>query len=259
MNKRLLTVPALGALLTFGLVACDDDNTAQLDAWAKGVCDAAKSPIAQSRTALADIGTVTPGEAPVDLQKRLSADLAALAKANQGLADVVAKAGAPKSADGAEAQTGAVNELRQAGQGYVEAQKKLDALATADQARFADGLRSVGDQVQQLAQLSTQGLNRLQTGEAGDAMKRQTGCKASSAGTNPSGAAASPGAGQTGAGQTGAGQPGDGTSGAPSGKASGKASGRPGAGSSAASPSGNASGKSADGDTASPAPSGSSD
>ncbi|MFD9125512.1 hypothetical protein [Kitasatospora sp. NPDC059571] len=192
MNKRLLTVPVLGALLAFGTVACSSDNSAALDSWAKGVCDAAKDPITQSRAALADTAKVIPGEAPADLQKRLSTDLAGLAKANQGLADAVDKAGAPKSDDGATSQKEAVDELRKAAQGYLDVQKKLNALATMDQAKFADGLRSVGDQVQQVAQLSTNGLNRLQTGEIGDAVKRQPGCKA---GALPAGAdGASPGA-----------------------------------------------------------------
>ncbi|MCU7823980.1 hypothetical protein [Kitasatospora sp. DSM 101779] len=221
MNKRLLTVPALGALLAFGAVACSDDNTKQLDGWAKSVCDAARSPIAQSRVALADTAKVTPGEEPIALQKRLSADLAELAKSNAGLADAVDKAGAPKSEDGETARTDAVNELRKAAQGYLDVQKKLDALATSDQAKFADGLRSVGDQVQQLAQLSTQGLNRLQTGEAGDAMKRQPGCKADAVAAPVASGTASAGADQPGSGGTGT------PSAAPSGKASAKPSGKP--------------------------------
>ncbi|GAA1075757.1 MULTISPECIES: small secreted protein [Kitasatospora] len=234
MNKRLLTVPALGALLAFGAVACGgDDNTKQLDGWAKSVCDAARSPIAQSRVALADTAKVTSGEAPIALQKRLSADLAELAKSNAGLADAVDKAGAPKSEDGETARTDAVNELRKAAQGYVDVQKKLDALATDDQAKFADGLRSVGDQVQQLAQLSTQGLNRLQTGEAGDAMKRQPGCKAQAVADPVATDTASAGADQSGSGGTGT------QSGAPSGSSSGNGSGKP-----SAKPSGSASGAS---------------
>ncbi|PBC78912.1 hypothetical protein BX265_3703 [Streptomyces sp. TLI_235] len=242
MNKRLLTVPALGALLAFGAVACSDDNTKQLDGWAKNVCDAAQSPIGQSRAALADTAKVTAGEVPVDLQKRLSTDLAALAKANQGIADAVDKAGAPKSENGETARTDAVNELRKAAEGYLDVQKKLDGLATTDQAKFADGLRSVGDQVQQLAQLSTQGLNRLQTGEAGDAMKRQPGCKA--------GAAPAPAAtGAVPAGTDQAGSGGAGTqSAAPSGNGSGKPSGTPSgkASGAAASPSAGASAQQSD-------------
>ncbi|MFG2824133.1 small secreted protein [Kitasatospora sp. NPDC048365] len=197
MNKRLLTVSALGALLAFGAVACSGDDSEQLNGWAKSVCDAAQDPTAKSRAALADSTKVIPGEAPADLQKRLSAGLATLGASSQQLADAVDKAGAPKVDDGAKLQQDAVGELRQAAQGYQEAQKKLDGLPTADQAKFADGLRSVGDQVQQLSQQSTQAMQKLQSGVLGDAIKKQPGCKAgapaaSGAGT---GADASAGAG----------------------------------------------------------------
>ncbi|MEV4614994.1 small secreted protein [Kitasatospora sp. NPDC049258] len=192
MNKRLLAVTTLGAVLALGAAACTEDNTAELGNWAKGVCDAAQAPIAQSRTALADTAKVQPDEAPADLQKRLSADLAALGKTNQELADAIDKAGAPKVDDGGTVQKDAVGELKQAAQGYQDAQKKLDGLSNTDQAKFADGLRSVGDQVQRLSQLSTQAMGRLQSGTLGDAMKKQPGCKAAApgaGGTAPAGAA----------------------------------------------------------------------
>jgi len=197
VNKRLVTVSALGALLALAAVGCSADDSAKLDGWAKNVCDAARDPIAQSRTALADTGNVKEGESPVDLQKRLSADLAALATTNQQLADAVDKAGVPKIDDGAKIQQGAVNELKQVAQGYLDAQKKLDGLTNADQAKFADGLRSVGDQIQQLSQISTGALATLQSGDLGAAIKKQPGCKAASAGApaaDPSGSA-SPSAG----------------------------------------------------------------
>ncbi|WP_041293895.1 MULTISPECIES: hypothetical protein [Kitasatospora] len=206
MKKRLVTVPALGALLALAAVGCSaDDSSAKLDGWAKSVCDAAKDPIAQSRAALADTADVKTGESPADLQKRLSVDLASLATTNQQLADAVQKAGAPKIGDGAKVQQDAVNELKQVSQGYLDAQKKLDGLTNADQAKFADGLRSVGDQVQQLSQVSTSALAALQSGDLGDAMKKQPGCKAGSADTG--GSAARPSAGATGA--TGGAAPGD--------------------------------------------------
>lgn len=192
MKNRLLAVPVLGALLAFGGVACSGggDDTAQLDTWAKSVCDAAQDPLAQSRAAHADTAKVIQGEAPAELQKRLSADLAALAKSEQQLADVVDKAGAPKTDGGDSVRQGAVDALKQASQGYQEAQKKLDGLATTDQAKFADGLRSIGDQVQQLQQLSATGLGKLQTGASGDAIKKQPGCKADA--TASAGASAAP-------------------------------------------------------------------
>ncbi|MFF2627781.1 small secreted protein [Kitasatospora griseola] len=197
MKKRLVTVSALGALLALAAVGCSADDSAKLDGWAKNVCDAARDPIEQSRTALADTGNVKEGESPVDLQKRLSTDLAALATTNQQLADAVEKAGAPKIDSGAKVQQDAVNELKQVAQGYLDAQKKLDGLTNADQAKFADGLRSVGDQVQRLSQVSTGALATLQSGDLGDAIKKQPGCKAAAAGAPaaaPSGSA-SPSAG----------------------------------------------------------------
>ncbi|MFC9325053.1 small secreted protein [Kitasatospora sp. NPDC057015] len=188
MNKRLLAVPALGALLAFGAVGCGGDNSAQLNAWATTVCDSAKDPIAQAQAALADTAQVKEGEVPVDLQKRLSADVARLAKTNQQIAEVIDKAGAPKVDNGAAVQKDAVDELNKAAQGYLDVQKKLDALPNADQAKFADGLRSVGDQVQQLATLSTQAQSKLQSGDLGAAMAKQPGCKPGAPAAAPTGA-----------------------------------------------------------------------
>ncbi|MET8698276.1 small secreted protein [Kitasatospora sp. NPDC004723] len=177
MNKRLLAVPALGALLAFGAVGCGDDNSKQLESWSANVCGAAKDPIAQAQTALADTAQVKTGEVPADLQKRLSADLGQLAKTNQDIAAAIDKAGAPKVDDGATLQTDTVAELNKAADGYVEIQKKLDALSVDDQSKFADGLRSVADQIQQLSALSTQAQGKLQRGDLGAAMAKQEGCK----------------------------------------------------------------------------------
>ncbi|MGK4581781.1 small secreted protein [Kitasatospora sp. HPMI-4] len=207
MKKRLLTVSALGVLLAFGAVGCGGDDSAALDNWAKSVCESAQGPIGKSSDALADTGRVKPGEAPADLQKRLSTDLATLATANQQLADAIDKAGAPKVSDGAKLQQGAVDELKQASQGYLDVQKKLNALPNDDQARFADGLRSVGDQVQRLAQQSTTALKNIQSGDLGTAIGKQPGCKAQpgAAATGAStGAATGAATGATGAAGSGA-------------------------------------------------------
>lgn len=192
MNKRLLAVPALGVLLAFGAVGCGGDNSKQLESWASNVCGAAKDPIAQAQSALADTGQVKTGEAPADLQKRLSADVGRLAKTNQDIAKAIDAAGAPKVDDGANLQKDTVAELNKAADGYLDVQKKLDALSSADQSKFADGLRSVADQVQQLATLSTQAQSKLQRGDLGAAMAKQEGCKPSAASAAPSaGSAAS--------------------------------------------------------------------
>ncbi|MGW2253543.1 small secreted protein [Kitasatospora sp. NPDC001660] len=214
MNKRLLTVPALGVLLAFGAVGCGDDNSKQLESWASNVCGAAKDPIAQAQAALADTGQVKTGEAPADLQKRLSADIGRLAKTNQDIAKAVDAAGAPKVDDGANLQKDTVAELNKAADGYLDVQKKLDALPNTDQAKFADGLRSVADQVQQLATLSTQAQAKLQRGELGAAMAKQEGCKPSAT-TAPSAGATTPAPGGSGTAPATA-APTDGASGTPS-------------------------------------------
>ncbi|MFE2725448.1 hypothetical protein [Kitasatospora sp. NPDC059327] len=203
MNKRLLAVPALGALLAFGAVGCGDDNSKQLESWAANVCGAAKDPIAQAQTALADTGQVKTGEVPVDLQKRLSADIGRLAKTNQDIAAAIDAAGAPKVDDGGTLQKDTVAELNKAAEGYLDVQKKLDALGNDDRSKFADGLRSISDQLQQLASLSTQAQAKLQRGDLGAAMAKQEGCKPGSAAAAPtsgapaSGASGTPAAGGT--------------------------------------------------------------
>ncbi|MFD8704418.1 small secreted protein [Kitasatospora sp. NPDC059648] len=223
MNKRLLAVPALGVLLAFGAVGCGgDDNSKQLESWASNVCGAAKDPIAQAQAALADTGQVKTGESPADLQKRLSTDIGRLAKTNQDIAAAIDAAGAPKVDNGATLQKDTVDELKKASEGYLDVQKKLDALPNNDQAKFADALHSVGDQLQQLSSLSTQAQAKLQRGDLGAAMARQEGCKPTQA---------TPSAGASG--RAGASPAAGGTSGTPSAGASASAgapSGTPAAG-----------------------------
>jgi hypothetical protein len=235
--RRALALPVLGALLAVGASACSSDNSAALDSWSKQVCDNLRDPVTQSRAAQTDVAQVKTGEAPGDLQKRLAGDLGTLGATNNQIADAIDKAGAPKIDNGAGVQKDAVSELRQAAQGYLDVQKTLAGLPTDDQAKFADGLKSVGDQIQQLAKLSTGALNTLQTGDLGKAIAKQPGCKSQPV----AGGSASPASGASGA----AASPG-----APSGSAAPSAGGSPAAG---ASPSGSASA----GGSASSAPPGS--
>ncbi|WP_055586757.1 hypothetical protein [Peterkaempfera griseoplana] len=190
MKIKLLALPAAGALLAFGAAACSSDNTAQLDSWAKSVCDSAQGPIARSNAALQDTGRVEQGESPAVLRKRLSTDMSVRGQAVQQIAAAVDKAGAPKIDGGADLHRQAVQELGQASAGYQQLQKKVDALPTEDQAKFADGLKSVGDQAQQLAQLSGSAMARLQTGDLGRAIAKQPGCKAIGGGAASSSAPA---------------------------------------------------------------------
>lgn len=209
-----LAIPAV--LLAFGATACSSDNTKQLDAWAVSLCGGMQNPVQQANAALADTGTVKTGETPAALQTRLAADLGTLATANTQIAQAVQKAGVPTVNNGAQTQSSAVSELNQAAGGYTSVQQAVTALPVNDQAKFAAGLKGVGDKVQQLAELSTSALQQLQSGDLGTALAKQPGCKSVSASPSAGGVTAtdSPGA-------PGVGSP------APSGSGSAQPSGKP--------------------------------
>ncbi|MFC1418187.1 small secreted protein [Streptacidiphilus cavernicola] len=197
VTKMWLRLAAPAALVAFGATACGSGNGPAVDAWAKTLCQGMQSPVQQSNTALADTGAVKTGESPKALQTRLAADFGTLATANTQIAQAVQKAGAPKVDNGAQLQADALSELDQAAGGYTQAQKSVQGLVVTDQAKFAAGLKGVGDQVQRLAELSTAALQKLQTGDLGTALAKQPGCKSvpgTGAGTGTT-ASATPGAG----------------------------------------------------------------
>ncbi|MFC1404573.1 MULTISPECIES: small secreted protein [Streptacidiphilus] len=181
MTKKWLRLAAPAALLALGATACSSGNGAKLDAWAKTVCGGLQAPVQQSNTALADTGAVKSGETPKALQARLASDFGSLATANTGIAQAVQQAGAPATDNGAQTQADAVTELNQAAGGYTKVQQTVQSLPSGDQAKFAAGLKGVSDQVQQLAELSTAALQKLQTGDLGTALAKQPGCKSVSA------------------------------------------------------------------------------
>jgi hypothetical protein len=186
-----------GVLLAALATACTSggDSAAKNDTWAQTLCGAAQGPIAQSKAALTDTGTVKQGESPAALQTRLAADLGTLATASTQLASAVQQAGAPGVSNGQQVQQNAVTELQQAAAGYQAAQKKAQSLNTASQAEFASGLRGLSDQVQQLSQLSSSALTSLQTGSLGTAIANQAGCKSVNAATPPAGTSSGASAG----------------------------------------------------------------
>ncbi|QMU67230.1 small secreted protein [Streptacidiphilus sp. P02-A3a] len=190
MTKTWLRLAIPAVLLAFGATACSSDNTKQLDAWAVSLCGGMQTPVQQANAALADTGTVKTGETPAALQTRLASDLGTLATANTQIAQAVQKAGAPTVDDGAQTQASAVSELNQAAGGYTSVQQAVSALPVNDQAKFAAGLKGVGDKVQQLAELSTSALQQLQSGSLGTALAKQPGCKSVSASPSAGGVTA---------------------------------------------------------------------
>ncbi|MEY9875714.1 hypothetical protein ABH931_005218 [Streptacidiphilus sp. MAP12-33] len=178
---RVAVAAATVAVVALGTAACGgSDSNAKLDAWAKSVCGGIAAPIQAVADAKADTGRIVQGESPADLQTRLADDMGKLATANQQIAQAVQAAGAPQTTDGAQTQADAVSELNQAAGGFTKVQQTVKSLPVSDQGRFAAELRGVSDQIGQLSTQSSTALQKLQSGDLGAALGRQTGCAAPS-------------------------------------------------------------------------------
>ncbi|MBH0245712.1 small secreted protein, partial [Streptomyces cavourensis] len=86
-------------------------------------------------------------------------------------------------------QKEAVKELNDSATAYAGLKTKVDALETKDQAKFADGLKGIADELNKISTSGDQALKKLQSGEVGTAMSKQKGCQKPTASTGP----ASPG------------------------------------------------------------------
>lgn len=194
VNGKLVTAVS-GAVLVLALAGCgQEDNSEELDAWAKSVCDSVKPQVQGAQRALGDIAQVKPDEKPADLKKRLSTDIDALARSNSELATDIRKAGAPPVDKGDQLHKDAVSDLRASAGSYQGLKKKVDGLDTKDQAKFAEGLRGVGEEIKKLSLRNDQSLDKLQSGDIGRAMAEQQGCKAA-ASSGPADGPAEPSSG----------------------------------------------------------------
>ncbi|GGO89334.1 small secreted protein [Wenjunlia tyrosinilytica] len=180
MKKKLAAALTGAALAALALTGCGgDDSGKKRDNWAKDVCDSVRNPFDSAQQALADIGQVKPDEKPEALKKRLTSDMDRVAKAYDQLAAGVNSAGAPPVDNGATLQKNAVQDLNDSSKAYRDLQKKVAALDTKDQSKFADGLNDLGTETETLGKKGSAGLDKLQAGDLGKAMAKQPGCKAS--------------------------------------------------------------------------------
>ena len=82
-------------------------------------------------------------------------------------------------------QKEAVKELNASSAAYADLKKKVDALDTKDQAKFADGLKGVADELNKISKSGDEALRKLQSGEVGKAMAKQPGCQKPTASVAP--------------------------------------------------------------------------
>ncbi|MFD3654389.1 small secreted protein [Streptomyces sp. NPDC058620] len=189
MNKKLAAALSGGAVLVLTLSGCSDDSDDKVNDWAKEVCDQVQPQLQKIADANADIQRQTADNSkPADVQATDSAAFQQISQAYKALGTAVDSAGPPPVEDGETTQKEAVKELNASSAAYAELKTKVDALNTKDQAKFADGLKDIADELNQISTSGDQALKKLQSGEVGTAMAKQKGCQKPTASSSPSAA-----------------------------------------------------------------------
>ncbi|MEU6535862.1 small secreted protein [Streptomyces sp. NPDC047000] len=187
MNKKLAAALSGGAVLVMALTGCSSgggtkDNK-ELDAWAKKVCDAVPAQDAKIKAANASIAEVASNTSnpPATIQKTDSQAFQDMSDGYKTLATAISGAGAPPGVDGGSArQKDAVKNLNDLSGAYADLKKKVDALDTKNQAKFATGLHDIATQMTALEAQNKSGtaaLKNLEQGDVKDAIAKQPSCQ----------------------------------------------------------------------------------
>ncbi|WP_059010593.1 hypothetical protein [Streptomyces specialis] len=191
MNKKLaVTLSGCATLVALTLSACGGDSGDDTDEWARNVCEQLQPQVERIEAANAAITEASEGNrSPEEVQEADSTAFQDVSDAYAALADAVDQAGDPPVDNGAELRENAVGALRGLSDSYAELKQDIDGLDTSDQGEFAEGLRGIADQLQELGQSGDEALSELQTGELQEAMGRQEGCRSPSASASASASA----------------------------------------------------------------------
>ncbi|MDO0926479.1 small secreted protein [Streptomyces sp. TG1A-8] len=190
VNKKLAAALSGGAALVVALSGCggkDDGPDPKLQAWAKSVCDAVPAQDAKIKAANAVIDKTaadTTGT-PDELQKAYAQAFQDMSDGYKAIAAAIGDAGAPPGVDGgAKRQQDAVKNIDGLSASYADLEKKVDALDTKDQGKFATGLHDVATEMKDLEKQSrngTEALKNLEQGDVKEAIAEQASCKKISA------------------------------------------------------------------------------
>ncbi|OEU96779.1 small secreted protein [Streptomyces nanshensis] len=177
MNKKLAAALSGGAAIALTLSGCSDDS-AQADEWAKKVCDQVQPQVKKIQEANASINAASKEKnSSAEVKKTDAAAFEKISGAYKSLGDAVDKAGPPPVDDGDKLHADAVKELRGISTKYGQLRKTVDGLDTKDQAKFAEGLQGVATELDSLGKSGDKALSKLQSGDVGEAMANQKGCK----------------------------------------------------------------------------------
>ena len=187
VNKKLAAALSGGAVLVMALTGCSSgggtkDNK-ELDAWAKKVCDAVPAQDAKIKAANASIAEAASNTSnpPATIQKTDSQAFQDMSDGYKALASAIGSAGAPPGIDdGAKRQQDVVKNLNSLSASYADLKKKVDALDTKNQAKFATGLHDIATQMTALETQNKSGtaaLKNLEQGDVKDAIAKQPSCQ----------------------------------------------------------------------------------
>lgn len=186
MNKKLAAALSGSAALVLTLTGCGDDG-AETAAWAKKVCDKVKPQVEKIQQANQSINEASQQKkSPEEVQKIDSAAFQKISEAYRALAQAVDKAGVPPVENGAKLEKNAVQELKSLSKAYSDLKKTVDELDTKNQSKFAQGLKGLAQELGRLGKSGDKSLQKLQSGELGEAMAEQKGCRKASPGVTPS-------------------------------------------------------------------------
>ncbi|WP_312866126.1 small secreted protein [Streptomyces boluensis] len=192
MNKKLAAALSGGAVLVLALSGCGDSDEDKLNDWAKSLCGQIQPQLEKSVKAQQTIVSTAADGKPEEIQKADSEAFQAIADADKAIAQALEKAGPPPVDNGEKIQTDAVKDLNEASKSYEELKKNIDGLDAKDQSpeglkEFSEGLQKVADDLGKIQKEGDGALDTLLSGEVGDAIKKQDGCKATpSNGSEPS-------------------------------------------------------------------------
>jgi hypothetical protein len=176
VTKKLTAALCCAALATVALAGCGSQQD-KTNAYAKKVCDEVKPQQQNIQQATNSIASVSAADSPKQVQQTDSAAFGKMAAAYQALGSAVQKAGASPVDNGATLQRNAVRQLDDIAASYQGLKQSVDGLDTGDQGKFAQGLKTVSDQLSTLTKSSGDALNQLQAGDIGKAMAKQPGCQ----------------------------------------------------------------------------------
>ncbi|MFC8725751.1 small secreted protein [Streptomyces bacillaris] len=190
MNKKLAAALSGGAVLVLTLSGCSDDSGDKVNDWAKKVCDQFQPQLQKITDANASIQQQTADNSkPADVRKADSIAFQQISQAYKELGAAVESAGPPPVDDGETMQKEAVKELNDASKAYAALKVKVEGIEIKDQAKFADGLKGIAEELNKIGTNGDQALKKLESDELGTAMSKQKGCQKPTASTGP----ASPG------------------------------------------------------------------